>query len=286
MIKLVLTDMDDTLIPFGRPCASDRAIEAIHAAQAAGVHVGPVTGRPPCSMQWMFPGHPECHATGAFANGQVIDIDGERVHVVGISREIFARVEELADELGDVYLVVYDLDDLNDASFVTTRPERLRACPPPSHGVDPANVMLELDRDYVKANLQCARTVTHERADELRREFAARISELDFVFPGPNATLFDMAPHGWTKGTAALYLGELLGIAPDEIAVFGDSENDLAMIQAIPNSVAVANAAPEVLACARWHIGHCADGAVDDALFDIAAAVATGDMPRFMRSQT
>ena len=282
MIKLALMDMDDTLIPFGRPCASERAIAAIHAAQAAGVHIGPVTGRPPCSMQWMFPGHPECFATGAFANGQVIDIDGERVHVVGISRDVFEKVAELADELGDVYLVVYALDDLDDASFVTAHPERLQSCPPPSHGVDPSRVIPALDRDYVKANLQCARTVTRERAEELRGEFVKRIPELDFIFPSPMATLFDMAPHGWTKGSAALCLAQRLGIEPDEIAVFGDSENDLALMRAIPNSVAVANAAPEVLAQARWHIGHCADEAVADALFDIAAAAQTGAMPRFM----
>ena len=35
MIKLVLTDMDDTLIPAGHDGASDYAIEGIHAMQAA-----------------------------------------------------------------------------------------------------------------------------------------------------------------------------------------------------------------------------------------------------------
>lgn len=45
MIKLVLTDMDDTLIPAGHDGASDYAIEGIHAMQAAGLHFGPVSGR-------------------------------------------------------------------------------------------------------------------------------------------------------------------------------------------------------------------------------------------------
>ena len=43
MIKLVLTDMDDTLIPAGQDGASDYAIEGIHAMQAAGLHFGPVS---------------------------------------------------------------------------------------------------------------------------------------------------------------------------------------------------------------------------------------------------
>ena len=283
MIKLVLTDLDDTLIRIGEPHVSAYAIEAIHAAQEAGVHFGPVTGRPPCSMSWMFPDNPECYSTGAFSNAQVIHIDGECVHVVGIARGTFDRVAELADELGDIYLVVYPLDDLDGATYVTTRRERLLADPPFTIGVKPKNIIPRVDRDYVKANLQCGSRVTRERAEELRREFSKRIPELDFVFPSKFATLFDMSPHGWTKGTGVLYLAQRLGIEPDEIAVFGDSENDLAMIRAIPNSVAVANADPIVAAQARWHIGSCEDGAVDDALFEIAKAAETGDMPRFMR---
>lgn len=50
MIKLVLTDMDDTLIPAGHDGASDYAIEGIHAMQAAGLHFGPVSGRQPSTI--------------------------------------------------------------------------------------------------------------------------------------------------------------------------------------------------------------------------------------------
>ena len=286
MIKLVLTDLDDTLIRFGDSHASARTVEAIHAAQEAGVRFGPVTGRPPCSMGWMFPGHPECYATGAFSNGQVIDIDGKRVHVVGLTREVLERVEAAADEIGDVYLAVYSLDDDEDTSFVTTKHERLLACPPPTYGTKLTRVMSTLDCDYVKVNLQCAAACSRERIEEQRLELAKRVPELDFVFPSQTAKVIDICPQGWTKGSAALYMAQYLGIRPDEVAVFGDSENDLALMRAVPNSVAVANATPEVRACARWRVGSCAEGGVADALFDIAEAAVTGEMPRFMRSQS
>ena len=71
MIKLVLTDMDDTLIPAGHDGASDYAIEGIHAMQAAGLHFGPVSGRQPSAMGWMFRNRAECFSTGAFCNGHV-----------------------------------------------------------------------------------------------------------------------------------------------------------------------------------------------------------------------
>ena len=65
MIKLVLTDMDDTLIPAGHDGASDYAIEGIHAMQEAGLHFGPVSGRQPSAMGWMFRNRAECFSTGA-----------------------------------------------------------------------------------------------------------------------------------------------------------------------------------------------------------------------------
>ena len=45
MIKLVLSDMDNTLVPFGARHASPRTMEAIHAVLDAGVRFGPDTGR-------------------------------------------------------------------------------------------------------------------------------------------------------------------------------------------------------------------------------------------------
>ena len=63
----------------------------------------------------------------------------------------------------------------------------------------------------------------------------------------------------------------------------GDSENDLAIIEGVPNSVAVSNAAPKVAAAARWHIGAAIEDAVAGALLDIAAAAKTGAMPALMR---
>lgn len=55
------------------------------------------------------------------------------------------------------------------------------------------------------------------------------------------------------------------------------------MIGAVPNSVAVANANEAVTAAARWHIGAAADDAVAEALHQIAACAATGEMPSLMR---
>ena len=82
-------------------------------------------------------------------------------------------------------------------------------------------------------------------------------------------------PAGWNKGAAALYLRDYLGVAPEDVFVFGDAENDLTMLTAVENSVAVANATPAAAAAARWHIGACEDLAVADAI----SALARGEFP-------
>ena len=74
-----------------------------------------------------------------------------------------------------------------------------------------------------------------------------------------------------------------MGLTLDEVATFGDSENDLSMIEAVPNSVAVSNASEQIAQAARWHIGASADDAVADALFEIARAYRANEMPSFMR---
>ena len=290
MIKLVLTDMDDTLIPAGHDGASDYAIEGIHAMQAAGLHFGPVSGRQPSAMGWMFKNRSECFSTGAFCNGQVMFVDGEVVASRAIDNDALMRLADyLEQETDDTFLKVYSLgDDFwgNDAYCVTSNPERVRRAmesggnawlkgeeAPCRPVVDGAPVF--------KANIWSARS--REELAELRERVAVEVPELSLVFPNNRVRLFDILPDGWDKGCAALELARALGLTPDEVAVFGDSDNDLPMIDAVPNSVAVANANEAVTAAARWHIGAAADDAVAGALHQIVACAATGEMPPFMR---
>jgi Cof subfamily protein (haloacid dehalogenase superfamily) len=55
-----------------------------------------------------------------------------------------------------------------------------------------------------------------------------------------------------TKGNALRFLGEKLGIAPNEMVAIGDSYNDLDMIEFAGLGVAMANAPEEVKRKAKW----------------------------------
>lgn len=284
MIKLALTDLDSTLIPVGAPCASERTIEAIHRMLDAGLHFGPVTGRVPAAMRWMFAGDDACGRTGAYVNGQLVYVDGELVHEETLDVEVLDELGNLLHAHPGFALSVYDLDDVSDASdgvayHLGATAEEL-ALHPEIYSADPHPIEHLHWKRCVKANVRCA--ATQAQMVEMRDLLRERFPQFDYVFPAANGIFIDILPKGWSKGKSVEVLATHLGIGLDEIAAFGDSENDLSMLGAVTHSVAVANATPEVQAASRWHIGPCTNDAVADALIDIADAAATGSMPRFM----
>ncbi len=282
MIKLVLTDLDDTLIKNGLPRATDHALAGIHALLDAGLHFGPVSGRIPSDLGWMFDDDEACYATAAPVNGQMVYVDGELVHVQTLDGSELNRLAETVSHIPDACLALYDIYQSSEAGsgyFVSPVRAHAQAC----MALFPhfKRSVAHLDQPtYVKANVWCGGDRVHvtEVRDMLREEFPT----MDFVFPGPTAPIIDISPKGWSKGTAVRRIASELGLSIDEVAVFGDSENDLSMIEAVPNAVAVSNASEEVARAARWHIGSSADDAVADALFQIVDATSNGRMPSFM----
>ena len=289
MIKLALTDIDDTLVAAGQDGASRHAIDAIHAMQAAGLHFGPVSGRQPGAMGWVFGGHAECHATGAFCNGQVMFVDGDVAAAHATDNAALMRLAGfLEEETDDTFLKVYELGDdyMGQGAFcVTNDRERVRRALASSGNAwlkgeeAPCRFGLD-DKPYFKANIWSAGS--REYLVGLRDRIAAEVPELELVFPNNRVRLLDITPADWNKGAAVAELARVLGVGLDEVAVFGDSDNDLSMIGAVPNAVAVSNANDAVAHAARWHIGAAADDAVADALLEIAACAETGAMPSFM----
>ena len=285
MIRLVLTDLDDTLIPSGAARASDRAIRAVHRLIDAGVRFGPMSGRMPASMGWMFAGDDLCYATGGFSNGLLVRIDGRMAHTVTMGKDMLQQVADTLDELDvDCWLAVYDPHVEERVTIITRHAGRARQVLPADAYLHPFEVAPTIEgTDCVKGNVRCADSLSREEMARVRDLLRRRIKGLSFVFPSMVAPYIDLAPTGWGKGEAVRYMADSLGISLEEVAVFGDSENDLGMLEAVPNSVVVSNADEAVAQAARWHIGASADDAVAAAMEDIAAASAVGELPVWMR---
>ena len=67
---------------------------------------------------------------------------------------------------------------------------------------------------------------------------------------------------GADKGAGLTWLCNYLGISPKDTIAFGDSSNDIAMLRAAGDGVAMANAFPECLAAADHVTASCQDSGV------------------------
>lgn len=267
-MKLILTDIDGTILPRGQARVSDRCLAAIHEALDAGLSVGPATGRALPAVMPTFGGDADCVRTCLAINGMQVYLDGRLIHEELLPREALVRVAELLRDVphaglicfkdgSEVHLVEGDVADLA-VSF-------------PSYATSPVYDDAVPDFPMVKANVFCARDDAATR--ELLGMLSAEVGELGFNMP--MSGFLNITPPGYSKATGIDIMCEALGVGLDEVVVFGDAGNDLEMLSHVPNSVAVANATDEVKACARWHIGECADDAVAEAI----SALARGEFP-------
>ena len=266
-VKLILTDIDGTVLPRGEKVVSPRTCAAFHAALDAGIAVGPASGRGHAWLPGFFGGDEACCATALATNGMQVYLGGEKVLERTLERADLERVRTVVAAEPRAGLLVFDgLTPLLVAGSVADL-----AVAFPSYA-EKCVVTDELpDFAVVKANVYVG--TSSDDAARLVERLNEEVPALDVDRALP--TYSNVQPRGWNKGAAVRWLAERMGIGLDEVVVFGDADNDLPMLEAVPNSVAVANATPEAAAAARWHVGACEDDAVAGAI----EALARGEWP-------
>ena len=93
MIKLILADMDGTLLPFGSRVVSERTHSAILSALDAGIAFGPASGRDYADLADAFDGDARCFSTGIMANGKKVFSSGELVFKKTLSTEALVKLD-------------------------------------------------------------------------------------------------------------------------------------------------------------------------------------------------
>lgn len=276
-VRLILSDIDQTILPKGDPVVPQVTRDAFREAIAAGLRVGPATGR---ALEWvdqLFGGDKACFQTCVATNGNQVRLDGRQVREARITPQQMQSILDALDGVEGSGIIYFDgkqpvLAAGELADLMACFAAYGRVCRTTEGG----HALGIPDEPKVKANVFVARG--DAPADEATtREVVAHLNEavegLDFDFPQLGYS--NVMPHGWSKASGIEALVEELGISWDEVVVFGDAGNDLAMFDKVPNSVAVANATPEAAEAARWHIGACRDNAVADAIL----ALARGEWP-------
>ena len=259
---MLATDLDGTLLR-SDGSVSERSRAALEAAEAAGLRIAFVTGRPP---RWLDAVIEETGHLGVAvgANGAVLyDMATEEllsVHAleVPLLRELAhalrARFPDagFAVEYGDGFACepgyVHDWD-------INPRLDRQgNAIPPPTFGsvdeilVRPALKLLIKDRNHHVDDFLAG-------AEEL---VGARAS----LTHSSSYGLLEISAPGVTKATGLAELAERDGIGADEIVAIGDMPNDVPMLEWAGRSYAVANAHPAAKQAAHEIVGSNDDDAV------------------------
>lgn len=94
-------------------------------------------------------------------------------------------------------------------------------------------------------------TAWYEEGNPHLQEFKDYIST-DFECIQREGNFCEMVPIGFSKATGIKFLTEYYNIPLSNVYVFGDSNNDLEMLQYAPNSIAMGKCTPEVEAVASY----------------------------------
>ena len=267
MIKLFVSDLDGTL--FNALHQTDGAIlRRLRRVLAAGRRVALATGR------WSKTG-----AELGFGDLPLEVVCGNGAFVYGAGGELLrsveidpATVEELLRAFPTCCLVCVS----TDGTFVRgSREDQLAGYLPPSgamgrlvawlarrRGPGPDMVFGQTEAD-VLAHPVCK--VNCRVLDPgLKAELAAFVDDHadTLVNASFDGDLFELTEASVDKGEALAWLAGHLGMTEDEVAVYGDGGNDIAMLERFDHAYATSNASDEAKRAAGNVIGSCAQHAV------------------------
>ena len=255
MIRLVATDLDGTLLR-SDGTVSPRTRAALEAAEAAGLVVVFVTGRPP---RWLDHVVEETGHLGVAvgANGAVIyDLHDEqivRAHTLEPAVALEVAEDVRARFPGVSYAVEYVDGFAAEADYVhdwTINPDNdRRGNPLPMPRVAPLAQIV--DRPLLKL---LAKDKGRE-ADEFLALAGTLLGDRATITHSSSIGLLEIAAPGVTKATGLAEVAADHDIAASEVVAIGDMPNDIPMLEWAGRSCAVANAHPTVRAVADEVVG-------------------------------
>ncbi len=246
MIRMIALDIDGTLLTPGGE-VSRETVGAIRRARERGVKVVIATGRSAPEAVW-FTRLAGCDSKAVCLGGAAIAAMEDGRHLrrwdipEGLGRDVLELLRD--KELGCMVFAgeCNLLDPYSRAFFQETYPF--------APYLDTTIVAEDLP-GWLQAHGQ---PLTKVFAMGDPRRFPPLLERLERM-PGLSLTSsgrdnFEVLAQGADKGRALCLLGEEWGVAPEEIAAVGDSDNDLAMLRAVGCPVAMGNATDEVKAAA------------------------------------
>lgn len=252
-IRLIAIDLDGTTLDSHRSIPAEN-IRALQAALAAGILVVPTTGRVESSVDARILALAGIRYL-ICSNGAVVRdrIGDQTLYQNLMPATVASRVlsllagEEVCCDVyldGRAYTSTHAYDHLEAYGIAPARIRHVRAT---RTAVDDlAAFVAATGRDIEKINL-----IFSDR--DQKQRLLERISRLDEIIQTCSVPeIVDINSCGTNKGDALSHLCARLGLSAQQVMAVGDGGNDIQMLDFAGCSVAMANAAPEVQAHARY----------------------------------
>ncbi|MCI9283354.1 MAG: HAD family phosphatase [Lachnospiraceae bacterium] len=242
MIKLIVSDIDGTLLEDGNNELNPELLEVIVKLRKQGMQFAAASGRQWVSIERTFDMVKE-KIFYLSDNGAYVGLHGRNLYLNTIEPKIVWQMVRDIRKEGLIPLVsgpdILYIDE-GDLEFYDWLVKGYQFC------VQRVEDLLQVEEPYIKVSAY-RKTGIDAATKSLRERYQ---DQLKIAISG-DMWMDCMAP-GVNKGAAVRLLQESLGILPKETMVFGDQMNDIEMMNQAYYSFAVGNARPEVKAAARF----------------------------------
>ncbi len=245
MIRLIVSDIDGTLVPEGNINLNPEYMDVIKKLTEKEIFFAAASGRQSASIDAIFSPVRDC-IYYLSDNGACIERFGEPVYELRLNEK---ATEELLKDVRKIP-TCYPLFSTTDGFYTDTQNPKFHELIFGQYGgkgavVDDLNTYISRS---IKLSLYClngAQEVYDQLNDRWKDQFSINISGDRWV---------DFNAPGATKGNAVKWLQEEVEVTPEETVIFGDNFNDMSMFSRAYYSFASELSHPDVKAAARFQV--------------------------------
>ncbi|GAA5414514.1 Cof-type HAD-IIB family hydrolase [Ureaplasma ceti] len=272
--KLVFFDMDGTLLN-SKKVFNPSTIQAIKTLKEQDFIFCIATGRALSEGILDFAKMLDLEDYLVLANGSYVwDIQSEKLTTLGLPlpRTVVQLFYEKALEhkrqlnfyFEDGSIKYYYFGD--DQNEDIKDPNFFRVGPIIYNFADPAKIQFDLEKPIIHAGIKAEGSVIRQIYPEVSSLEAMNLTQISNVLD----VYIDADPAGISKWNGIQYVQRKLGISNENTFAFGDSGNDILMLQNVGHGIVMGNAEESIKAMFKHVIGDNNSDAIAECLYSIA----------------
>ncbi|MFV0467143.1 MAG: HAD-IIB family hydrolase [Lachnospiraceae bacterium] len=224
-IRLVASDLDGTILRNGAQSCDPEIFPLIKELLDLGIYFVPASGRQYASQQRLFKPIKE-ELTYLSDNGSLVTHLDQILYKKSFEDDLAMELCQAIVEHPDCEVLI---SGERTCYVIPKKSEFAR------HLVEDVGNHITIIKSPLQIEEPILKISFYTESQNQKRvetEFAPRFANRAVMMTSGTEWI-DFAPLGTNKGSALKAIGELLGIAPEEMMAFGDNENDKAMLEMV-----------------------------------------------------